>query len=557
MTEQEWIRKFEEILARRETESWVEFKLNNAKPQEIGENISALSNAACLADQAFGYILWGVEDKTRKVVGTKFDPYTTKGKGNEDLIPWLARLLNPRVEFVFHSFHYQHQPVVLCQIQATGNTPVEFTGVAYIRIGGSTKSLKHYPEQQRRIWNQRGTDWSEAICEQATIDDLDPAAIHKAREEFKKRNPDKAGEVDRWDERKFLEKARVLKAGARITHTAVILLGKEEATHHLTPNMGEMFWLLKNPDNTDRASKSFFPPFLLNTDRILAQIRNLRYQYLPNRTLFPNEVDQYDPWIIREALHNCIAHQDYSLIGGRIQIVEKPDELIFTNPGSFLPGTIEDVIQRDAPFDRYRNPYLVQAMVSLNMIETRGGGIRKMFLTQRQRCFPMLDYDLSDPTRVVLRISGKILDERYTQLLIHKPDLDLSVVMLLDRVQRKKPISKQEHKTLKTNGLVEGRYPNLFLSSAIRSDPADQTAYILNRAFDKQYYIDMILQYLRKYGSVTRSQIEQLILGKLPDFLTSEQKKNKVTNLLTEISKKRRLIKNTGTRHNSKWELWG
>ena len=118
----------------------------------------------------------------------------------------------------------------------------------------------------------------------------------------------------------------------------------------------------------------------MNVERVLAKVRNLRYRYLPDETLFPTEVDQYDPWVIREALHNCIAHQDYEL-RGRISIVETPDELIFTNVGSFIPGDVEKVIVQDSPPEIYRNPFLATAMVNLNMIETIGGGIKKMFRT--------------------------------------------------------------------------------------------------------------------------------------------------------------------------------
>ena len=103
---------------------------------------------------------------------------------------------------------------------------------------------------------------------------------------------------------------------------------------------------------------------------------------------------KYEPWVIREVLNNCIAHQDYEL-RGRISVVENPDDLIFTNLGSFIPESVEKVIEQDAPPERYRNPFLANAMVNLKMIDTLGGGIKKMFLLQRQRYFPMPDYDLA------------------------------------------------------------------------------------------------------------------------------------------------------------------
>lgn len=161
---------------------------------------------------------------------------------------------------------------------------------------------------------------------------------------------------------------------------------------------------------------------------------------LPHGTLFPVEMSQYDPWVIREALHNAIAHQDYGL-RGRINIVETPGNLILSNVGTFLPGAVETVIQQDAPLEIYRNPLLAEAMVNLNMIDTQGGGIKRMFQKQRNRFFPLPDYDLSEPERVKVELQGRILDERYTRLLMAHTDLDLSTIMLLDKVQKRRTIT--------------------------------------------------------------------------------------------------------------------
>ena len=135
---------------------------------------------------------------------------------------------------------------------------------------------------------------------------------------------------------------------------------------------------------------------------------------------------QYEPWVIRETLHNCIAHQDY-LLAGRINVVEEPASLLFTNVGDFMPGTVEEVIMRDAPPELYRN-----------RVPGRSDGEPEHDRHHRQRhqtdvhdttadgSFPMPDYDLSDPGRVKVRLIGKVIDENYTRMLIEKADLDLS-----------------------------------------------------------------------------------------------------------------------------------
>ncbi|EFK06131.1 conserved domain protein [delta proteobacterium NaphS2] len=267
----------------------------------------------------------------------------------------------------------------------------------------------------------------------------------------------------------------------------------------------------------------------------MGKIRNLTFRALPNGTLFPVEIAQYDPWVLREALHNCIAHQDYTL-NGRINVVETTDSVLLTNVGSFLPGDVEKVIRQNAPLEIYRNPFLAEAMVHLNMIDTQGGGIKRMFLAQVRRFLPMPDYDLADPERVAVRVRGSILDERYTQLLMDRSDLDLQTVILLDKVQKRIKISKEGHKRLKAMKLVEGRYPNLFVAGGVAALTGHKARHIKYRGLDKQYYQDMILELIQAHGPVTRKDIDTLLMDKLPEILTEKQKKTRIHNLLYDSS---------------------
>lgn len=134
----------------RETE-WVEFKRNNADPHDVGAYVSALSNSAALLDRPRGVIVWGIDNATRKVVGTSFRPYTTK-IGNEDLEGWLTRLLSPRLDFRIHEAEVKGEPVVVLEIPAAIHTPVRFRSEEYIRIGSYKKKLKDHPEKERALW---------------------------------------------------------------------------------------------------------------------------------------------------------------------------------------------------------------------------------------------------------------------------------------------------------------------------------------------------------------------------------------------------------------------
>ncbi len=340
----------------------------------------------------------------------------------------------------------------------------------------------------------------------------------------------------------------------RVANTTLLLLGKPEASALLSPAVAHISWLLKNERNEERDYEHFGAPFLLSVDRVLNHIRNLKVRELPGGTLFPVELTQYDPWVIREALHNCIAHQDYGL-RGRIQVVETPNALLLTNVGSFLPGKVETVIRQDAPLEIYRNPFLALAMVNLNMIDTQGGGIKKMFQKQRVRFFPMPDYDLTEPERVSVRIEGRILDERYARLLMRRTDLDLETILLLDRVQKRRPITKEEHRRLKAATLVEGRYPHPVVAAEISAATGQKARHIRDKGFDNQYYRDLILQIIREHQPVSREDIDRLLLDKLPEVLTREQKLGKIHNLMMDLARKQKLIVNQGSRRNSQWIL--
>lgn len=443
--------------------------------------------------------------------------------------------------------------MIMFQIPAAPQgIPIAWEGHYYGRDGESIGALNLQEFEQIR---NQGTqyDWSAQICEGAMIDDLAQAAIAKGRQNYKEKYPAKAMEVDGWDDITFLNKAKVT-IQSKITRAAIILLGKDESEHFLSPSVATITWVLKDEKNIEKDYEHFGPSFLLNMEAAYAKIRNLKYRYLLNSSLFPTEVTKYEPWVIREVLNNCIAHQDHEL-RGKISIVENPDDLIFTNLGSFIPGSVEKVIEQDAPPERYRNPFLATAMFNLNMIDTVGGGIKKMFLLQRQRFFPMPDYDLSEPNRVKVRIIGKVIDEKYTRLLISKTDLSLKTVICLDKVQKEKKLTRDEYKLLKSKKLIEGRYPNLFVTAKIAAITEDKSTYIKHRAFDKKYYKAMVTDFIKEFSSASRQDIDRLLLSKLPDVLDEKQKRTKVKNLLFEMANKDKSIKNIGTNRNPKWTL--
>lgn len=529
----------------------VEFKeaKSNYDFTKLGKYFSALSNEANLKGKPFGWLVFGIEDKKHNIVGSI---YRSKRKDLDSLKGEMANKTTNRISFIdIHEVNLPEGRVVMFQIPAAPKgIPTAFDGHYYARDGEELVPLNI--EKIERIRAQATKeDWSAAIVPAATLEDLDEDAIALARKNFKNKFPDKADEVDLWDNITFLNKAKVTSKG-KITRTALILLGKDESEHLLNPADAKIRWKLMDELNNDIDYEIFGIPLILSVEKVFAKIRNIKYRYMQEGTIFPTEVAKYEPFSIREAINNCIAHQDYTK-NARINVIEMPDQLIFTNQGSFIPGNVEKVVIEDSPEEFYRNRFLATAMFNLKMVDTAGGGIKKIYNFQRARFFPLPDYDLAND-KVKMVLSGKILDLEYARLLAQNKDLTLEEIMMLDKVQKKLPLTDFEEKHLKSKKLIEGRKPNFFISLKVAQKTGQKADYTKNKGFDKQYYLDLIIKAIKQHKELSRKEIDDLLWNKLPDWMSDKQKKNKVNNLIAELSRNK-IITNTGTFQDSNWVL--
>ncbi|ROI08385.1 transcriptional regulator [Chryseobacterium sp. H3056] len=527
----------------------VEFKeaKNNYDSTKLGRYFSALSNEANLHGKTCAWLIFGVADKKHNIVGSKFRPLR---KDLDSLKGEIAKKITNGISFIeIHELQTPDGRVVMFQIPAAPKgIPVAFDGHYYARDGEELAPLNI--EKIERIRSQATTeDWSAAIVPGAALEDLDEDAIALARKNYKNKFPEKAEEVDTWDNITFLNKAKVTTKG-KITRTALILLGKDESEHFLNPSDVKIRWKLMDNEGADIDYEIFGIPMILSVEKVFSKIRNIKYRYMQEGTIFPAEVSKYEPFSIREAINNCIAHQDYTK-SARINVIEMDDQLIFTNQGSFIPGSVEKVVIEDAPEEFYRNRFLATAMFNLKMVDTAGGGIKKIFNFQRARYFPMPDYDLSGD-KVKVSISGKILDMDYARLLANHKELTLEEIIMLDKVQKKIPLTLIEEKHLKSKKLIEGRKPNFFIGLKVAEKTGQKAEYSKTKGFDKPYYLDFILKAISEHKSLDRKDIDDLLWKKLPDWMDDRQRKIKVNNLLSELRKNKR-IENTGT---FKYPVW-
>lgn len=519
---------------------WKEYK--SLKNDFCGrEKDDVISYVSALANMEGGHLVIGVVDKTLEIVGTDTFNYDVQ-KARLRLIRQCANLPSEGLyvdEFI--TSDSQKTVWVIHVPRHMFRQPVYAHNQAWQRLDDSLIELTD--SRRNAILAERGDieiDWSAQIIPDASIADLDSRAITKAREKFTELNPSRVSEIADWDDETFLNKAKITIRG-QITNTAIILLGKAESEYLISPAVCQIRWMRKRAGtNENEEFKIFSIPMILAVDEVASKIKNATYTYTIEGNMFPDTLLRYDVFTVREPLNNAIAHQDYSF-GARIEVVEYEDEkLMFKNYGVFLPTSVESVVENNFPESRYRNKFLVEAMRNVKMVETEGGGIRKLYMQQKRRFFPMPKYNLDCQT-VVCEIEGQILDENFAKILVNNPDLSLSDIILLDKIQKHEHISDESLTYLRKKKYVEGRRPNVYLSLSVVKKAKHvglKTSYIKNKSFDDDYFKKLIIDYIVKFGKANRREITTLLENKLPETLSKQQKFDKITNLLSSIKKK-------------------
>lgn len=383
----------------KETE-WVEFKLNNWKPEDIGQYLSALSNSACYHDQPYGYLIFGVEDGTHRATGTTFSPKTEK-RGNQELENWLATQLEPRVDFSIFEFIYQGNNMVIFRVDATHSTPLRFKNEAFIRIGSYKKPLKEHPERERKIWAKSD---KKPFEDKVVADKLTGSEVLKLLNYPKFFEmmglPQPAGEaaiLERLAQEKLLSRHGELWG---ITNLGAILFARN----------------LNDFDTLKRKAVRLI--FYDGNDRIKTQ-KEITGQkgyaagfeglvtYLSERlpsneeieTVFRKEVPMYPLLALRELIANAIIHQDLLVSGVSVMVEVFQNRIEISNPGKPLIDTLRFIDH--APMSR--NERLANFMRRLNICEERGSGIDKVVFQCELYQLPAPEFVTSDNyTRVTL-----------------------------------------------------------------------------------------------------------------------------------------------------------
>ncbi|MCB9082321.1 MAG: putative DNA binding domain-containing protein [Lewinellaceae bacterium] len=389
-----------DLVALPKESEWVEFKVNNANPQEIGEYISALSNSACYHKKDFAYLVYGIEDATHQLAGTTFRPLSEK-KGNQELENWLVTQLNPRIDVNIYEFDFNGLHFAIFKIQATRNTPVSFRGEYYIRVGSYKKRLDDHPEKEREIWRIENTPVFENGIAQdnSSEEDILQLIDYPAFFELLKLPlPDnRKGIIERLLQEKVIIQTP---QAYQIKNLGAILFAKD----------------LNQFDPISR--KALRVIFYKGTNRIYTikeqtggkgyavgfegLIKYLDEQLPSNEVIdkaLRKRVSLYPLLAIRELVANALIHQDFSIKGSSPMVEVFSNRIEITNPGKPLIDPLRFVDHNPES----RNEILARFMRRLNICEERGSGIDKVVFECEYHQLPAPEIIVGDNyTRIIL-----------------------------------------------------------------------------------------------------------------------------------------------------------
>lgn len=389
----------------RETE-WVEYKLNFHSKEEIGERISALSNSACLANQPYGYLIFGIEDKTYKKIGTSFSPKNHKAKGNEDLENWLITRLNPRIDFSIYEFSIEGKNIAVFAIPATQTRPVSFLHTSYIRIGSITRKLKDFPEKEAKIWRNKTNAFEKELAKSglAVSDVIKLLSIETYFDLLNLPYPStQEGIIERLINDNIIIKQT---GNYAITKLGALLFAKQlsEFDSVYRKSIRAIVYTGKNKIQTEReqvGGKGYAIGFEGLVNWINSQLpaneeigRALR-----------KESRMYPEIAIRELVANAIIHQDLDVKGvPMIEIFE--DRIEISNPGTPL-------VSPERFIDGYisRNERLADLMRRMGFCEEKGSGLDKVIFYNELYQLPPLNITVDENRTKVTMYAYKALND--------------------------------------------------------------------------------------------------------------------------------------------------
>ena len=383
---------------------WVEFKQNFHGEDEIGERISAIANSACIDNKAYGYLVYGVDDKTHEIIGTTFKP-SQKMVGNNELENWLIQNLTPHIDFRIYEFQCDGKDIAIFEIPAAENEPVDYKKVPYIRVGSITRKLSEFPNKERKIWNNVKYNFETAIalggCSAADVIKLIDTQAY-----FDMMELPYPTSQDGVIERLIMDGLIVDKEdGISITNLGGILFAKNlHDFKNLERKIVRVVQYKGNNKIETILDEEFPQGYAVGFASLVKFINDLLPKNEVIGEALRRDVRMYPQLAIRELVANSIIHQDFKISGTSTIIEIYNDRIEFSNAGAPLIDTIRFIDEY-----RSRNEKMASLMRRLKICEEKGSGIDKVI-------FQCEFYQLPAPYFVSNEVHTKVILYAHKQL---------------------------------------------------------------------------------------------------------------------------------------------
>lgn len=504
-------------MLRRENEH-LEFK----EAKSSFEFDEVLKYSVALANEKGGELILGVTNTIpRKVVGSAAfqDIERIKHSLTEKLH------LRAEVEVVQHPdgrvlrFSVPSRPIGM---------PLQYKGAYWMRSGESLVPMT--PDQIKRILDESGPDYSAELCPHADLGDLDPAAIIRFRDMWRRKSGNAA--LDDLPIEHLLSDAELLTNG-KMTYASLILLGTNKALGKYLPHAETVFEYRSSEGSISyQQRKDYRQGFFLYDDDVWSTI-NLRNEVQHYQDgLFVWDISTFNETVVREAILNAICHRDYRLQGS-IFVRQYPKHIEINSPGGFPPGvTPSNILDHQFP----RNRRIAEALSKCGLVERSGQGADRMFVESIKESKPRPDFSGTDDYRVVLTLRGEVQNPRFLKFLEQitregMGSFTTQDLVVLDSIQRDEPVpneSRDRLSTLQERGVIEqtsrGKGAKYILSRRFYAFLGKQGTYTRKRGLDRAYSKALLLGHIEdslKTGGAALRELQQV----LPDHTRDQVQK--------------------------------
>jgi predicted HTH transcriptional regulator len=386
---------FESLLTSQENEV-IEFKQGKADELTIGKYISTLSNSACKSFKKYAYLVFGVKDDTKEIVGVNFK-LNDKKVGSESLSFWLNKMLDPKTDFKLYDFDYSGKQVSFIRIAAAEIAPIKFQNIAKIRVDSQIKNLNSYPNLEKIIWdNCKGSSFEMQAAmlnvNYFKISELlDIESLYQSLDIIKP--PSEDAIISKLVNLGLILSSSNQKNSYHITNMGALSLAKDLSHFESVALRGVRVINYDTKSKAKAFSDEYFSEgYALSFLKIFKEIydsKNLK----TGEESFEEGIRQnqiyYSKTTLRELLINSMVHQDFNEHQNGPIIEIYPHKIVFINSGYPMIKT-----ERFLDLEASRNSKLVNFFNKLGICEDRGSGIDRIYGDIEARAMPAISYQL-------------------------------------------------------------------------------------------------------------------------------------------------------------------